>query len=629
MLAKVHFTDVRIEDEFWSPRRDINSQRTLPHCMKWCVDTGRLANFERAAAGQTSGHEGWFFNDSDIYKVIEGAANILAHQRDEQLEAQIDDWISKIVAAQRDDGYLNTYFQLNPTLEPWTQDQFHELYCLGALCEAGIAYHQATGKRALLDTAIKLADNADAVFGPSKRPQAPEHPEVELALIKLWRATGTDRYLALAAFFLEQRGRHENRTSWKEYAQDHLPIREQSELVGHGVRAMYLYAALTDMAGVNGDEGYIQALHRLWNDLVTRKLYVTGGLGVWQYDEGFAAPFHLPNEQAYAESCASIGLAFWSHRLALLHHDARFIDTLERVLYNSMPAGVSLDGQKFLYANPLASRGPDSFQSAGVAQGQSRSHRQEWFRCACCPPNILRFLAELGSYIYAHSDNAVYVNLYIAGQAEFDLGGSRLAITQDGHYPWDGHVEFTIQPPTATHFDLFLRLPDWCAAPRLTLNGKPIQPDDTARGYAQLAREWQPGDVVALDLPMPVQRIQAAPHLHENAGRITLQRGPIVYALETADNPDGVWNIALPHDADITAEHRADLLGGVTVLSGPALRRGPDDDHRLYRPATSQPPSTSPATFTAIPYAVWDNRDPGEMVVWLPEDPTLAEPSPE
>lgn len=627
MLAGVDLTSVRIEDEFWSPRLAVNRARTLPHNIRWCEQTGRLANFEKVAAGAAGGHEGWFFNDSDLFKVIEGAAYMLATARDAEVEARLDAWIETIAAAQDSDGYLNTYIRLNPALPRWTHDQYHELYCAGTLFEAGIAYHAATGKRRLLEVALRVADQVAAVFGPGKKAMAPEHPEIELALVRLGRHTGERRYLELARFFVEQRGRHETRPSWKEYAQDHAPIREQSEVVGHAVRALYLYCAVTDLAAETGDEGYLRALDRLWDDLVGRKLYITGGTGAWGYDEGVAGAYELPNERSYAETCASIALAFWSHRLARLHRDARYADVLERVVYNAVPASVSLDGEKFLYANPLASRGVATFQTGGGAQGDSRAHRQHWFRCACCPPSVLRFLAALPGYFYAHAEDAIYVNLYAASTADVALAAGRVRLIQKTRYPWDGRIELSVTPAPASRFDLFLRLPAWCPAPRVAVNGRALSPE-LVRGYARLSREWRPGDVVTLELPMPVERIECDPRVAGNAGRVALQRGPLVYCLEGVDNPAGVFSLALPPESELAAEHRPELLGGVTVLRGAALRRGREDwAGALYRPCPPRPVATTRAELTAVPYCVWDNRAPGEMVVWLPQDPRLAEPA--
>ncbi|MEW6252525.1 MAG: beta-L-arabinofuranosidase domain-containing protein, partial [Planctomycetota bacterium] len=601
--------------------------------------TGRVANFEKAATGETSGHEGWFFNDSDVYKVIEGAAYHLAVRRDPALEARLDGWIEKIGAVQRSDGYLNTYFQLNPHLQRWTQDQFHELYCAGTLIEAGIAYHRATGKRRLLEIALRNAECVHVTFRPGRKAVAPEHPEIELALIKLAQHAGEARHRELAQFFVEQRGRCDNRPTWKQYAQDHLPIRAQTEVVGHAVRAFYLYCAVADLAAT-GDEGYRRALDALWRDLTTRKMYITGGTGVWGYDEGFAPNFELPNERAYAETCASIALAFWAQRMNRLHADARYMDVFERVLYNAIAAGVSLDGEKYLYANPLASHGPEGFATSGGAQGGSTSHRQHWFRCACCPPNVLRFFAALPSCACAFEDaaadrgaqtpGAVYVNLYIAGQAQIPLAAGNVALRTQTEYPWDGVIRIEIVLERPQRFDLHLRLPDWCEAPALRVNGAAVTPG-VVRGYARLAREWRPGETVELDLPMPVRRVECRPRVAANAGRVALQRGPLVYCVEAVDNPGGVWNLALPHDAEMHVEKRPDLLGGVTALRGTALQRGPEPPHAwrntLYRHQSSTPPAVTPVEFVAVPYCVWDNRTPGAMAVWLPQDPAAAEPA--
>ena len=622
MLSPVEFTAVRVEDEFWKPRLEVLRDRTVSHVFGWCERTHRIGNFE-VAAGQSEGeHQGYYFNDSDVYKAFEGAAHILRLHPDAELEKRLDALIATFAAAQQDDGYLNTYFQVAKPGERWTNDRYHELYCAGHLFEAGLAFYHATGKRTLLDVAIKFADHIDGVFGPGRRLEAPEHPEIELALIKLWRETHEERYLTLAQFFLDQHGQPRGRDGWGEYAQDHQPIREQTAVVGHAVRAMYLYSAVTDMAAITGDQGYVTALDQLWKDLVGRKMYITGGIGVSQHDEGFAGGYDLPNERSYAETCASIALAFWSHRLNLLHRDTRFADVFERVTYNGALSGVALAGDKFLYANPLASRGVDTLKRGSGQEGESQSHRKPWFKCACCPPNVLRFFPTIGGYAYAHSDEGIYVNLYVAGSAEVVLPGVRVTLTQKTRYPWDGRVELRVEPQSPTKFDLYLRIPGWCEGARLSLNDSALRDIEIRKGYARLHRQWKSGDTIVLDLPMPVVRVECDPRVKTNLGCLAIQRGPLVFCLEQADHPDGVLNLAVPRDAELVAEHRPELLGGVTVITGTALRL-PEQawNGQLYRPA--RPEEKVP--FTAIPYYAWDNRAPGEMIVWVPEATGVTE----
>jgi DUF1680 family protein len=639
-LRPVPLTAVTADGPFWGPRLDIVRRSTLPHVLKQCEDTGRIRNFSKAAGLMPGKHEGYFFNDSDVYKAVEGAAYFIALRRDPALEKQLDDLIAAIAAAQQPDGYLNTYYILTDPAKRWTNTkEMHELYCAGHLIEAGIAYHQATGKRSLLDVAIKLADHIDAVFGPKAKHATSGHPEIELALLKLHHATGEDRYLRLARFFLDQRGRAEGRELYGEYCQDHQPLPEQREAVGHAVRAMYLYSSMADNACITRDQGYFDAMHRIWADLLGRKMYVTGGIGSLASNEGFSSPYNLPNDTAYAETCAAIGLVFWSHRLNLLHADARYVDVLERVLYNGLLSGISLDGDKFFYTNPLASWCSQS--------------RQPFYPCACCPPNLARFFPTLGGYVYAQSDDALFVNLYAAGTATLTLSATPLTIRQQTEYPWKENVTINVEPERPAEFAICLRIPDWCSKPTIKLSGEAVADLKIVDGYARLQRPWQKGDTLELTLPMPVRRIEAHPRVAADAGRVALQRGPVVYCLEAADNGGRVRNLSLPRSSQLTARHVPDLLGGVTVIQGVALARenaeppagpvsrpvkGPTSSPAASAALASvneEPPAplyrealTKEVPFTAIPYYAWANREPGEMIVWIPESPTLTDPSP-
>lgn len=624
MLTPVDFTAVQLADEFWLPRVRTIRDHTLPHVFAQCEETHRIRNFEVAAGRVEGEHEGYFFNDSDVYKALEGAANLLALTPDAALEKRMDDLIALFAAAQQDDGYLNTYFQVAKPGERWTNDRFHELYCAGHLIEAALAWEHATGKHNLLDVAERYVDHIETVFGPGRRLEAPEHPEIELALIKLWRRTGEQRHLDLARFFIEQRGHDRGRPAWGEYAQDHLPVEQQTEVVGHAVRAMYLYCAMTDMAAIADDHPYLTNLDQLWQDLTTRKMYITGGIGVSSDNEGFTHGFDLPNEDSYAETCASIGLALWAHRLNLLHRDARYFDVFERVVFNGALSGVALDGETFLYANPLASRGAGARQHGSAGVGEGHGHRRPWFKCACCPPNILRFFPTIGGYAYAQDDTDLYVNFYVASQAQLKLGEKSLELIQDTRYPWDGAVRLYVRPAEPTAFALYLRIPGWCGEYHVAVNGEQLDNAPVQRGYIELSRTWKHGDVVTLDLAMPATRVACDPRVRANVGRLALQRGPIVYCVEDVDNPGGVWSdFAIPRDTKLTDEHRPDLLGGVTVITGPAWRLAkPDQGDGLYYPA--QAPTR--AAFTAIPYYAWDNRRPGGMTVWIPEGLSLTEP---
>ncbi len=628
-LQAVPFTDVKIHDTFWAPRITLDREKVLPHNFKYCRDVGKVDNFLKAAKQMEGKHIGAPWEDSDVYKVIEGAAYCLAHERDPELEATVDDLVAKIAAAQEPDGYLDTFYTLGDHANRWTDDTKHETYCAGHLIEAAVAYYQATGKRNFLDVAIKLADHIDATFGPGKQTDVSEHEEIELALVKLWRVTHEDRYLKLAEFFVEGRGHTEGRKpvpasskfAWGEYCQDHVPVRVQTEIVGHAVRAMYLYSGVADIAAITGDQGYIDAMNRIWNDVTQRKMYITGGIGPSARNEGFTVAYDLPNQSAYCETCAAIGMAFWNQRMALLHADARYADIVERELYNGALSGVSLDGVKFFYVNPLASRGTH--------------HRQPWHGCACCPTNVVRFLPTIGGYMYAIGGDGVYVNQYVASTATLQVRDAKLTLTQQTRYPWDGAVAISVGGEKPCDMVLNLRVPSWCqgknspddlyryegrpesGAATVKVNGEAMANPELRGGYLRIERQWKPGDSVDLSLPMPVLRVKAHPEVKEDVGRVALQRGPVVYCLEGVDNEAGIFSLALPQGNPVAVEDRPELLGGVSVLTGKALARG------------KQGEAPKEAAFTAVPYYAWDNRDPGAMEVWIPEDIAMAQTPPE
>jgi len=603
-LSPVPFTDVRIEDEFWAPKLETVREKTLPHNLEFCERTGRLSNFAKAAGLMEGEFRGIYFNDSDVYKVLEGAAYLLASHPDKELDKQVDEIIAWIAAAQQDDGYLNSYYTLVEPDKKWTNlKDKHELYCAGHLFEAAVAHYRATGKRTLLDVACKFADHIDSTFGPDKRHGVPGHEEIELALVKLWRVTGEERYLKLAQFFLDERGRERGRRLYGDYCQDHKPIEEQSEICGHAVRAMYLYSGVADIAAITGDKGYIDAMERIWRDVVFRKMYITGGIGPSASNEGFTVAYDLPNDSAYAETCASIGMVLWNHRLNLLHADARFADVVERVLYNGLLSGLSLDGERFFYVNPLASQG--------------KHHRKPWYNCACCPTNVVRFMPTVGGYVYARSEDGIYVNLYVAGQSTVQLNDTSVKLTQQTRYPWDGNVKIIVEPKVPATFEICLRIPAWCENARLKLNGNAVHKLETVKGYVRINRKWKDGDIIELELPMPIERIEAHPNVKGNVGRVALQRGPIVYCLEAVDNGGSVRQLVVTRDAKLTAEHRPELLGGVTVIKGNAVPASSEDwEGKLYRKVSK----CRPIEFVAVPYYAWDNREPGEMAVWVPEN---------
>lgn len=618
-LTAVPFTQVEIRDRFWSPRRETNRKVSLSHSLDMLEKAGNIRNLELAAQGAREGFVGGFvFQDSDLYKVIEAVSYSLATDPDPVLEQRVDGIIARIAAAQMPDGYLNTWYQIKTPDRRWTNlRDDHELYCAGHLFEAAVAHYQATGKRNLLDVATKFADHIAARFGdgPGQRPGYPGHPEIELALIKLWRVTGEKRYFDVARYFVTTRGNRffakEHSTPPErytgEYWQDNCPITEHSAIVGHAVRAAYLFSGVVDIAGETGDADLLKMIDRVWKNTTQKRMYVTGGIGPSAHNEGFTTDYDLPNLTAYQETCASVAMAMWNHRLNLLYGDSRYADLVELSLYNGALAGVSLDGKRFFYVNPLESRGTH--------------HRSEWFGCACCPPNIARTLSALGGYAYAASKDSLYVNLYIQGRAKADVGGKPVSLEVTTDYPWDGTVKMTVRPDAERQFALRLRKPGWCAGESVRVNGRAVSNPPTEQGYLVLSRTWKPGDTVELRLPMPVRRVEANPRVEADRGQLAIARGPLIYCLEQADNSAPLMQTAIPADATLKASPFApELLGGIVPLKGEGIvATEPDwgEERVLYRAA--QPPQK--VSVTAIPYYAWDHRTPGAMRVWMPTTP--------
>ena len=614
-LQAVPFQQVDIQSAFWAQRIATNHESTVPHCLEWCEKTGRIDNFAKAGGLMDGDYEGLYFNDSDVYKVLEGVIYSLEHYPDPALEARLDSIIETIAAAQEANGYLNTFFQLSEPDNKWTNlKDRHELYCAGHLLEAGVAHYQITGKESLLNVAQDFIHLIDKKFGPDKRHDVPGHEEIELALIRLYRLTGEQSYLDLATFFIEERGHDEHRALYGKYCQDHRPVREQEEVFGHAVRAMYLFSAVADLAMETGDAALAQACQRIWEDLTQHKMYITGGIGVSGHGEGFAGEYHLPNFEAYSETCASIALAFFAHRMNLLFGDAHYADVFERVLYNGLISGVSLHGDQFFYRNPLASHGPETFETSGGKQGDSKQHRQHWFECACCPSNMVRFVPKVGEYLYAHADDAVYVNQYMASDTTLEVGGEAVTLQQRTNYPWDGFIDLGIQSEKPAAFDLMIRVPGWADTHRIRVNGLGVDAPPQ-KGYVKISRTWQSGDRVEIEFPMKPKRIQANPMITADLGKTALMAGPVVYCLEEVDNGFDLWCFSLPLENELELTYRADLLGGANVIEGEGLVWPEKDWHgALYRPAGQ----AKPVSFTAIPYCLWDNREPGDMLVWLP-----------
>ena len=619
-LTPVPFTHVTLSGGLLAERQATNRQATIPAIHRQLGATGRLEllKMQWQPGDPYTPH---FFWDSDVAKWLEGACYSLATHPDPALEAQVEAAVALLVAAQQPDGYLNTYFTRFTPEARWTnlRDQ-HELYCAGHLMEAAVAHYETTGRRTLLDALCRYADTIATVFGPGpdQKHGYPGHEEIELGLVKLYRATGEARYLELSRYFIDERGRQplyfdtealargDDPAAYffgsHAYSQSHLPVREQTEAVGHAVRAVYLYSAMADVATATGDASLLAACERLFESIVNHKLYLTGGIGAAHHGESFGRPDQLPNDSAYAETCAAIGLIFFVQRMLQLEGDGRYADVLERALYNNVLAGMSQDGTRFFYVNPLEADGTH--------------HRQDFFTCACCPPNVTRLLASLGQYVASTTPDGLAVHLYTAATIDTAVAGMPVRLTQQTDYPWDGTIALTVDPAQAADFELRLRIPGWCAAHRLTVNGEPVRAPEV-KGYAVLRRTWQPGDTVELVLEMPIERIVADPRVAADAGRVALQRGPLVYCVEQADHGQTpATSLILPDDAPLTARFDPDLLGGVVVLEGEALAPDwADGRERLYGRA-SQIVET-PVALRAIPYYAWDNRTPGPMAVWI------------
>ena len=585
MIEQIDFSHVKINDNFWPPRLSKHVSATLPVCIDQIENqTGRIRNFENAAKGEGE-HSGIFFDDSDVYKALEGMAYSLINNPDPELEKKADEWIDKFAAAQQPDGYINTFYTLTGLDKRWTNMDKHEMYCAGHMIEAGVAYYQATGKRKLLDVCIRMTDHMMSQFGPGKRHWVPGHEEIELALVKLYQTTQEQKYLDFAYWLLEERG-HGHGTMGDEgkwnpvYYQDIVPVRQLTDISGHAVRCMYLYCGMADVAALKNDTGYIAAMDRLWDDVVHRNMYITGGIGSSRDNEGFTEDYDLPNLDAYCETCASVGMVLWNQRMNQLTGDSKYIDVLERSLYNGALAGISLGGDRFFYVNPLESKGDH--------------HRQEWYGCACCPSQLSRFLPSIGNYIYASSDDALWVNLYIGNTGQIRIGETDILLTQETDYPWDGSVKLTISTSQPLEKEIRLRIPDWCKTYDLSINGKRINVPKE-KGYAVI-KDWKSQDVIALDMDMPVEIVAADPHVKENFDKRAIQRGPLVYCMEEIDNPVYFDQIQLSPSTTFQTAFASDILNGIKTIKTNGRAQS--------------------ATF--IPYYAWDNRKAGKMRVWIP-----------
>lgn len=607
-ITPVPFTAVAITDQFWKSRLDTNTKVTIPFAFQQCEATGRLRNF-RVAGGLEEGtfSSKYPFDDSDVFKIIEGAAYSLHNSPDPALDAYLDTLIRWIGAAQEPDGYLYTYRTILGDradtgwagTKRWEKDHLHshELYNIGHLYEAAVAHYQATGKNSLLDIALKSADLVDRDFGPEALVSYPGHQEIEIGLVRLYRLTGETRYLDLARFFLDSRRGGET------YNQAHLPVVEQKEAVGHAVRAAYMYSGMADVAALTGDSAYIRAIDRIWEDVAGSKLYLTGGIGAAGEIEGFSGPYDLPNETAYCETCAGIANIFWNYRLFLLHGDTKYLDVLERTLYNNVLAGISLQGDEFFYPNPLESKG--------------QYKRSTWFSCACCPSNVCRFIPSVPGYIYACDGEDVFINLFISSETEVELSRNRVKIVQESGLPWNGKADFTIYPDKSKPFALKIRIPGWAQGrpvpsdlyrfEKIPASGIDVQVNGVKteyhidQGFAVLERTWKSGDEVSLEFPMDIHRVLANPLLKADSGMVSLQRGPLVYCIEAADYPGvPLTGLSLSSDRALEAVYHPEILNGLVRLE-----------------STDEFPAPNEVPFIAIPYYAWAHRGAGEMKVWI------------
>jgi uncharacterized protein len=626
-VQPVPFTAVRVEDSFWSPRLETNRVTTVWYDFQKCEETGRIDNFAKAAKLMAGPFRGIPFDDSDVYKIIEGAAYTLAVHPDAKLDKYLDTLIVKIEAAQEPDGYLYTARTIDPKCRVdffgptrWSNlVSSHELYNAGHLYEAAVAHFQATGKRSLLNVALKNADLICKTFGPGpgQLQEPPGHEEIEIGLVKLFRATGERKYLAQAQFFCGLRGRPETHKLRGPYQQDDKPIVEQSEAVGHAVRAGYFYSGVTDVAALTGDAHYAQAMDRIWTNVVGRKMHLTGGIGALPAGEAFGADYELPNESAYLETCAAIANALWNERMFLLHGDAKYLDVLERVIYNGFLSGVSLSGDRFFYPNPLEADGKAKFN-------QGSCERAPWFGCSCCPGNDVRFIPEIVSYIYAARGNELFVNLFVGGSARVTLAGTLVEVKQATHYPWAGKVLITLVPKQATEFTVNVRIPGWVwgkpvpsdlyryadadpaamvavAGLAIKINDQDFSGGPEIKGFLPITRKWKPGDTIELDLPMPVRRVLAHANVRADRDRFAIERGPLVYCAEGADNGGHVLDKAFPGNVHFEVQQKPELLGGVATVEMSAVEGGP--------------------ALICVPYYAWCHRGPNEMRVWFPVGP--------
>lgn len=588
IIEPVPFNQVKINDSFWTPRLEAHAHKTLEANIAQVQDsTKRINNFEKAAGLKEGRHDGIYYDDSDVYKAMEGIAYSLINNPNPEYEALLDKWIDLIAQAQEPDGYLNTFFTLNKNEQRWTNVMSHEMYCGGHMIEAAIAYHRATGKKNFLKVAVKFADHLLDTFGPGKRHWVAGHQEIELALVKLYHEVGEKKYLDFAHWQLEERGRGHDGGAWKslvdaEHHQDDVPVTKITDVKGHAVRAMYQYTGMADVATEIELPEYIEALKRVWESVVNRNMYVTGGIGSSSKNEGFTFDYDLPNKSAYCETCAAIGMVYWNNRMNLLTGESKYANILERSLYNGVISGVSLEGDMFFYVNPLESDGDH--------------HRQHWYGTACCPSNIARFIPSLGNYIYLTAEDELLVNLFISNESNIKVRKTAVNIKQETDYPWNGKIDLIVSPTKSTDFNLKIRIPDWCKSFSMELNGEETDVAINEKGYLSIPREWNKNDKVTLLLDMPVELVKADPRVKENLGKRAIRRGPLVYCMEGTDNKDINFNtVLIDEEASFSQHNGKGKLKDMTILKT----------------------RSDKGELTFVPYFAWDNREAGKMKVWI------------
>ena len=628
-ITPVPFTAVKVNDAFWGQRLKASREVTIPLAFSKCEETGRYKNFEMAAnPGPHNKVTGFSFDDTDVYKTIEGASYLLQTYPDEKLKKYIDSVLVIVARAQEPDGYLYTSRTMNPEhphewagSKRWekVEDLSHEFYNLGHMVEGAVAHYQATGQKNFLNIAIRYADCVCREIGdkPGQQVKVPGHQIAEMALAKLYVVTGDKKYLDEAKFFLDKRGYTERKD---EYSQAHKPILEQNEAVGHAVRAAYMYSGIADVAALTGDQEYIDAIDRIWENVVTKKLYITGGIGATGSGEAFGKNYELPNMSAYCETCAAIGNVYWNYRLFLLKGDAKYYDVLERTLYNGVLSGISLDGGAFFYPNPLESIG--------------QHQRSPWFGCACCPSNACRFIPSVPGYIYAVKDKEVYVNLFVANESTLEVAGKKVGLKQSTSYPWNGDIQVAVTPRGISDFAMKIRIPGWVQGKvvpsdlyryadgkklgyTVKVNGKPAE-STLEKGYFTIQRKWKKGDIVDIHFDMEPRIVKANYKVEADRGRVSVERGPVVYCAEWPDNDFSVRGILMNQTPEFTVENRSDLLYGIELLKTQAQTLEFDKEGRL---------EAKDVTLSLIPYYAWAHRGAGEMTVWLPIDLNATRPA--